>query len=443
MERNSRLFSPEVSGHFPAFRYNIFLFKEKKKNISSPIRAREFSIFLRETFFLVHLEKKYRMQFSERRNTTRWIIIAVSFIIISLILWNTYAFFQIFKNEERQKMEVWAEAQKNLEMANENTEVELPLKVLSYNSTIPLILTSSNDTIIDGRNIDPELLKDSLQVKKLLKQFKNENEPIKISYDENDYRLLYYGNSSLLNKLKYYPLALVSIIVLFGGLVYNFYKSTKMATQNKLWAGMAKETAHQIGTPLSSLIGWLEIMKADNVDETTVSEIEKDIVRLQTITDRFSKIGSEPILQKVNIIKETEESFDYLKSRFSKQVEFSFKAPTYPIEINLNSALHSWTIENLVKNAIDAMKGRGKLNVLILEDARFVKIRVSDTGKGIPKKQYRQIFEPGFTTKKRGWGLGLSLTKRIVEEYHSGKIRVLTSEVGKGTCIQVSFKKLD
>ena len=383
------------------------------------------------------------MQFSERRNTTRWIIIAVSFIIISLILWNTYAFFQIFKNEERQKMEVWAEAQKNLEMANENTEVELPLKVLSYNSTIPLILTSSNDTIIDGRNIDPELLKDSLQVKKLLKQFKNENEPIKISYDENDYRLLYYGNSSLLNKLKYYPLALVSIIVLFGGLVYNFYKSTKMATQNKLWAGMAKETAHQIGTPLSSLIGWLEIMKADNVDETTVSEIEKDIVRLQTITDRFSKIGSEPILQKVNIIKETEESFDYLKSRFSKQVEFSFKAPTYPIEINLNSALHSWTIVNLVKNAIDAMKGRGKLNVLILEDARFVKIRVSDTGKGIPKKQYRQIFEPGFTTKKRGWGLGLSLTKRIVEEYHSGKIRVLTSEVGKGTCIQVSFKKLD
>lgn len=383
------------------------------------------------------------MQFSERRNTTRWIIIAVSFIIILLILWNTYAFFQIFKTEERQKMEVWAEAQKTLEMANENTELELPLKVLSYNSTIPLILTSSNDTIIDGRNIDPEILKDSLQIKKTLKQFKNENEPIKISYDENNYRLLYYGNSSLLNKLKYYPLALVSIIVLFGGLVYNFYKSTKMATQNKLWAGMAKETAHQIGTPLSSLIGWLEIMKADNVDETTVSEIEKDIVRLQTITDRFSKIGSEPILEKVNIIKETEESFDYLKSRFSKQVQFSFKAPTYPIEINLNSALHSWTIENLVKNAIDAMRGRGKLDVVILEDARFVKIRVSDSGKGIPKNQYKQIFEPGFTTKKRGWGLGLSLTKRIVEEYHSGKIRVLSSEVGKGTCIQVSFKKLN
>jgi len=384
------------------------------------------------------------MQFSERRNTTRWIIIAVSFLIILLILWNTYSFFQIFKTEERQKMLLWAKAQSTLLSSDlETYNPELNLFIFENNKTIPLLLTNSKDSVMDGINIDPEILKDSLQLKKTLRQFKNENEPIKISYDENDYRLLYYGNSSLLNKLKYYPLALISIIVLFGGLVYNFYRSTKMATQNKLWAGMAKETAHQIGTPLSSLIGWLEIMKADNVDETTVSEIEKDIVRLQTITDRFSKIGSEPILEKVNIIKETEESFDYLRSRFSKQVEFSFKAPKYPIDISLNSALHSWTIENLVKNAIDAMKGRGKLDVEILEDARFVKIRVSDTGKGIPKNQFKQIFEPGFTTKKRGWGLGLSLTKRIVEEYHSGKIRVLSSEVGKGTCIQVSFKKLD
>lgn len=384
------------------------------------------------------------MQFSERRNTTRWIIIAISFIIILLILWNTYAFFQIFKTEERQKMLLWAKAQSTLLTSDlETYNPELNLFIFEHNKTIPILLTNSRDSVMDGINIDTEVLKDSIQLKKTLKQFKNENEPIKIAYDETDYRLLYYGNSSLLNKLKYYPLALISIIVLFGGLVYNFYKSTKMATQNKLWAGMAKETAHQIGTPLSSLIGWLEIMKADNVDETTVSEIEKDIIRLQTITDRFSKIGSEPILEKIDIIKETEQSFDYLKSRFSKQVEFSFNAPTYPIEINLNSALHSWTIENLVKNAIDAMKGRGKLDVVILEDARFVKIRVSDTGKGIPKNQFKQIFEPGFTTKKRGWGLGLSLTKRIVEEYHSGKIRVLSSEVGKGTCIQVSFKKLD
>jgi signal transduction histidine kinase len=231
------------------------------------------------------------------------------------------------------------------------------------------------------------------------------------------------------------------IIFLFGALVYNFYRSTKMATQNKLWAGMAKETAHQIGTPLSSLIGWLEIMKADNVDETTIAEIEKDITRLQTITDRFSKIGSEPILEKRNIVEETELSFDYLKSRFSKQVEFSFKAPQKPIMVSLNPALHSWTIENLVKNAIDAMRGKGTLAVVIENDNHTVKILVTDNGKGIPKKEFNRIFEPGFTTKKRGWGLGLSLTKRIVEEYHKGKIKVLHSEIGKGTTMQVSFKK--
>ncbi|WP_026703511.1 sensor histidine kinase [Flavobacterium soli] len=384
------------------------------------------------------------MQFSERRNTIRWIIIAASFLIILLILWNTYSFFQIFKKEEQQKMEIWASSFNTINKADlENDDIELPREIMDKNTTIPIVLTDQEGNIMGMRNIPDEIANDSIKAEAFFKNFKNQNTPIAIEYLPGELQYVYYGNSDLLNKLKYYPLALVSIIVLFGGLVYNFYKSTKMATQNKLWAGMAKETAHQIGTPLSSLIGWLEIMKADNVDETTVSEIEKDIVRLQTITDRFSKIGSEPILEKVNIIKETEESIDYLKSRFSKQVEFSFKAPTYPIEINLNSALHSWTIENLVKNAIDAMKGRGKLDVVILEDARFVKIRVSDTGKGIPKNQYKRIFEPGFTTKKRGWGLGLSLTKRIVEEYHSGKIRVLSSEVGKGTCIQVSFKKLD
>jgi signal transduction histidine kinase len=177
------------------------------------------------------------------------------------------------------------------------------------------------------------------------------------------------------------------------------------------------------------------------VDETTVAEIEKDIVRLQTITDRFSKIGSEPVLEKQDIIAATQESYDYLQSRFSKQVHFSFKAPKKPVMVSLNTALHSWTIENLVKNAIDAMKGKGKLSVVIVEEGNFVKIKVSDSGKGIPKNQYKSVFEPGFTTKKRGWGLGLSLTKRIVEEYHKGKIKVLTSEVNKGTTMQVSFKK--
>ena len=338
-------------------------------------------------------------------------------------------------------MEHGAEAQKTLKNADENTDIELPFKIIQ-NASIPIILTE-NDFIISTKNIDEDIIKNKSKALNYLLKLKNQNDPIIIEYVPGKFQYLYYGNSDLLNKLKYYPIALVLIIVLFGALVYNFYRSTKMATQNKLWAGMAKETAHQIGTPLSSLIGWLEIMKADDVDETTISEIEKDINRLQMITDRFSKIGSEPILELRDIVKETQESYDYLQSRFSKQVLFSFKAPKEAISISLNPALHSWTIENLVKNAIDAMKGRGKLAVVIEDEGKFVTIKISDSGIGIPKNQFKSIFEPGFTTKKRGWGLGLSLTKRIVEEYHKGKIKVLNSEMNKGTTIQVSFKKAE
>ncbi|MDD2673583.1 MAG: HAMP domain-containing sensor histidine kinase [Flavobacterium sp.] len=381
------------------------------------------------------------MQFSERRNTTRWIIIFASFLIISLILWNTYTFFQIFKNEERLKMNLWAQAQKTLINAGENTDVELPLQIFSDNTSIPIILTE-NDSIINTVNIEEAIVKNKKKAFAFLHDLKSENEPIVIEYVPGKFQKLYYGNSALLNKLKYYPVALVLIIVLFGGLVYNFYRSTKMATQNKLWAGMAKETAHQIGTPLSSLIGWVELLKSENVDESTTFEIEKDIERLQTITDRFSKIGSEPKLENKDIVAETLQSYDYLQSRFSKQIEFSFKAPKLPIMVSLNPTLHSWTIENLVKNAIDAMKGKGKLALEIEQEGHYVKINVSDTGGGIQKKQFKSIFEPGFTTKKRGWGLGLSLTKRIVEEYHKGTIKVLNSEIGKGTTMQVSFKKV-
>lgn len=380
------------------------------------------------------------MQFSEKRTTIRWIIIITSFVIVSMILWNTYSFFQIFKSEERVKMEQWALAQKAFKEAGLDDDVTLPFQIIST-ATIPIIQTTNNDSIINTTNIDEEIVKDKNKLNQLFQSLKNQNEPIVTQDEKGRDNYLYYSDSPLLNKLKYYPIALLLIIFLFATVVYNFYRSTKMATQNKLWAGMAKETAHQIGTPLSSLIGWLEIMKADNVDETTVSEIEKDINRLQTITDRFSKIGSEPILENRNIIEETEQSFDYLKSRFSNQVTFSFKAPEKVLMVSLNPILHSWTVENLVKNAIDAMKGRGKLAVEIIEENNLVKILVTDSGKGIPKKEFKKVFEPGFTTKKRGWGLGLSLTKRIVEEYHKGKIKVLNSEINKGTTMQVSYRK--
>ena len=378
------------------------------------------------------------MKFSDNQNSRRWFIVMISFIIIVLILWNTYSFFQIFKEEERIKMTNWAAAQKTVLNAGIETDIELPLKIIQ-NASIP-ILVVENDTLKNSKNVDEDILKDPKKTTALMLDMQSQNLPIEIEYLPNKVWKLYYGDSELLQKLKYYPLALVLIIILFGTVVYNFYKSTKMAAQNKLWAGMAKETAHQIGTPLSSLIGWLEILKTENVADETISEIEKDINRLETITDRFSKIGSEPVLKICNIVAETQNSYNYLISRFSKQVNFDIQSTSNEILVALNPALHSWTIENLMKNAIDAMKGKGILKISISQDLEFVYIRVSDTGKGIAKNQFNLIFEPGFTSKKRGWGLGLSLSRRIVEEYHKGKIKVLKSEIAVGTTFEMRFK---
>ncbi|NHM00642.1 sensor histidine kinase [Flavobacterium difficile] len=381
------------------------------------------------------------MQFSEKRNLTRWVIIISSFLIATFILWNTFLLFQIFKEEERIKVELWAKALKNIRNSDIDSDISLPTFIIEKNENIPLILTDKKGKILSDLNLG-EISNDSIKVKEYLNVIKNQNNPIRVQFASDDYQLVYYGDSPMLNKLKYYPIALLLVAFLFGGVVYNFYRATKMATQNKLWAGMAKETAHQIGTPLSSLIGWLELLKLENIDETTIEEIQKDINRLQTITDRFSKIGSEPILEKRDIIEETKSSFEYLKARSSKQVGFDFIAPSEPIYVSLNPTLHSWTIENLVKNSIDAMKGKGKIKVELLLQKNKVAIQVSDTGIGIPKNKFKTIFEPGYTSKKRGWGLGLSLTKRIVQDYHNGQIKVLQSESYKNTTIEILLNVL-
>ena len=378
------------------------------------------------------------------RNILRWVIIVASFAIISLILWNTYVFFQHFKAEERAKMNGWTFSYSEFSKDLYNPEAEInrvaEYFVLDSTLTTPMLLLDNNKNIMSFRNIDSIRVSDSLLLNKLIFKLRKENVPIEIDFGNSDSGTLYYGNSPLLNKLKYYPLALVLIIVLFAAVAFFFYKSSKVATQNKLWTGMAKETAHQIGTPLSSLIGWTEILKMEKVDPDHISEIEKDINRLQTITERFSKIGSIPKLETSNIVDETKEAFDYLKSRSSKLVEFEFMATNDIINVNLNNQLYGWTIENLVKNAIDAMKGKGQIKIEVTPNDKYVHVRVSDTGKGISRNLFKKIFEPGFTSKKRGWGLGLSLAKRIVEDYHDGKIKVVSSEIGKGTTIQVSLK---
>jgi len=384
------------------------------------------------------------MTFITNRNLVRWTIILVSFITISLILWNTYIFFQNFKDEERSKMQNWSFAQKELSKPS-NLDInigELPLVILKSNTTTPMINVSANGRM-NFNNINEDKAKDTLYLQTLIKQFKNENEPIEIRSNGKVLSTLYYGNSPLLNKLKYYPLALLLIIFLFVAVAYFFYRSTKNAEQNKLWTGMAKETAHQIGTPLSSLIGWTEILRSEDVNPDYIKEIEKDIDRLLTITDRFSKIGSIPTLKKCDIIAETFETYDYLKARSSKLIDFEIVTPNMPLYVNLNKQLYSWTIENLVKNAIDAMKGKGKLTLNIVDDHKYVKIMITDNGKGLPNHLHTKIFNPGYTSKKRGWGLGLSLAKRIVEDYHNGKIKVLNSELEKGTTMQISLKIIE
>ena len=371
----------------------------------------------------------------------RWAVIITSFIIVALILWNTYDFFQKFKNEERAKMEILAGAYERFGTFDLNADFSLEDKIIGKNNNIPMIITEK-DSITLWANLDSVKTKNINYLKKQLTIMKGQNAPLIVSHKRgNTSQFIYYRDSDLLTKLKYYPVALILILFLFASVIYLFFKSNKVADQNKLWTGMARETAHQIGTPLSSLLGWIEILRLENTDENTVQEIENDVNRLNTIADRFSKIGSIPVLKKHNIVKATRDSFNYLELRSSKQVGFKFETSDSEIFSNINIQLFSWVIENLIKNAIDAMGGKGKINLSITEDDKNVLITITDSGKGISRNLQQKIFSPGFTTKKRGWGLGLSLAKRIIEDYHNGKISVLKSELKKGTTFLIVLKK--
>ena len=373
-------------------------------------------------------------------NIIRWSIILGSFLIISSILWNTYLFFQYFKNEERIKMELWSKAQIELINTDQENISSLTLEILRNNTSTPMIKVN-NDGSIEHNNIENLNLTDTIAISELIKRFSKENKPIEIKYNNQVLSVLYYGNSTVINKLKYYPLALLLIVFLFTSVVYFFYKSSKTAALNKLWSGMAKETAHQIATPLSSIMGWIEILKNKNVDNTYIDEIQKDIKRLNTITDRFSKIGSVPTLERKDIVFETESAIEYMKTRSSNSVSFKLVKPKQKIITLLNSQLYSWTIENLLKNSLDSMKGLGDITIEINETNLLVDILIIDTGSGIEKKLYKKIFDPGYTSKKRGWGLGLSLSKRIIEDYHKGSIEVVSSTIGKGTTIKIQLKR--
>ena len=370
-----------------------------------------------------------------------WLLAA--FLIVSLILWNTNLLFETLKNEERKKMKLWALAQEEL---IENSVVNnLTFEVLQQTWINPMIQVDQNEKIIGYKNINwDQNSQDSLELYNYLENIKSENQPILIRYKDSLSDInqkLYYGDSILLKKLQYYPLALLLIIFLFGAVLYFVYKTSRISEQNRLWNSMAKETAHQIGTPLTSMIGWITLMKDQNKESEPLNEIEKDLERLKVITDRFSKMGFLPKLKKADIISETKKTIEYLKKRSSDLVIFQTNIPKNEILLPLNQQLYSWTLENLIKNGIDAIKGKGTIKVSLKEDLNWVIITISDSGQGIKKELYKKIFSPGYTSKKRGWGLGLSLAKRIISDYHKGKISVKKSVIGKGSTFEILLKK--
>lgn len=372
-------------------------------------------------------------------STTRLLLFISSITIILLIIWNTFSFFKILKENELTKMEIWATAQKDIKKSDQLklSFSETSLEVLESNNTTPMISYSPKEETYIHRNIPEKKINTPKKRNRLIEQFTEEYEPIEVFYNNELLQTIYFGNSPLINKIKFYPIALIFIMLLFFFAIYFFFRTAKASEQNKLWAGMAKETAHQIGTPLSSLVGWAEILKSEDVNPDYILEIEKDIERLKTITDRFSKVGSVPTMKKTDVVKETKASFDYIQRRSSKLINFSIDIPETPLIVNLNPQLYSWTIENIVKNGIDAMKGKGDIEISITTNFKSAFIRISDTGKGIPKKDVNKIFSPGFTSKRRGWGLGLSLAKRIIEGYHKGRIRVLKSSPSQGTTMEI------
>ena len=369
------------------------------------------------------------------------IVIVFSTIIVISILVSTYLLVQNYKHEERNKMEIWSLA--TSELLDVNGQISnLNLEVLKKNTSTPMIKLDY-DGRIEINNIKNVKVSDTVKINKLILQFKSENNPIPIFLNGKKISTLYYGNSSVLNKLKFYPVALILFTISFVLITVLFYKNLKISEINSLWSSMAKETAHQIGTPLSSLIGWIELVKSKSKSTPYINEIEKDVNRLTTISERFGKIGSKPKLEKHNLAIEINKTVKYLNERISDNIRIDFKQIESNIYVNMNPQLFSWCLENIIKNSVDAIEDKGKISIEVQNDSDHLYIHIKDNGKGMSKKLFKNIFKAGYTTKKRGWGLGLSLAKRIIEDYHLGKIKVLESKINEGTTFEIRLNRFE
>ena len=369
------------------------------------------------------------------------VVIAVASLVVSHFLVSDLS------KEERNKMETWAQALHTLSNANENTDLSLVLSVLQGNNTIPVVVVDSTGMVMDYRNVEisADNRKDSLSLlEKEANRMYRSGRFVKIILTDDphaDYQLVCYDESNLLKRLATYPYVQLGIVFIFVVVAIFALLSSKKAEQNKVWVGLSKETAHQLGTPISSLIAWIEILHENYPGDDMIPEMEKDVKRLELIADRFSKIGSLPEPQPSSLNNVISNVVDYIDRRTSSAVLMTVNMPNHDVVVRINASLFEWVIENLCKNAVDAMEGKGKIWISVIEDGYDVAIEVADNGKGIRHKDLKSVFKPGFTTKKRGWGLGLSLAKRIVEEYHKGRIFVKESEIGIGTTFRIELKR--
>lgn len=380
---------------------------------------------------------------SDTGQRLKYVFILVAMVIAGASLVFSNMLTKQLAGEEREKMEIFAEAQRSM-LKEQNlleTDMSLYLRIIEGNRTIPVILCRADDSILYYKNIDEPEEEPELFLQKKLAVLKTKNPPIAMEVDEETVHYLYYDDSVILKRLSIYPYVQLAVVFIFILISFLALASTKRAEQNRVWVGLSKETAHQLGTPISSLMAWVEYLKMKEIDPSLLAEMQKDVSRLEMVADRFSKIGSRPDPTPVNLVDSVRNAVSYLETRISAKVRITMEMPDHPVRVKINDSLFSWVMENLIKNAVDAMSGQGDILIRMEEGQKEVRIDVTDSGKGIPKSRFKTVFSPGYTTKARGWGLGLSLVKRIVESYHNGKIYVKNSEVGRGTTFRIELPK--
>ncbi|MBC9912105.1 sensor histidine kinase [Chitinophaga varians] len=374
----------------------------------------------------------------------KFVLASIAVLIIVTTIWFVSNLTKKIQDEERKKVATWVEANRELLKSAPDANLNLATEIVTTNTTIPLILTDEQGHILDSRNIDSlRIAQNPAHLQEQLSIFKKQHPPFIMEVDARHklYNYIYYGDSLILKQIRYYPYIQLGVVTLFIALVLFALSSTNRATQNQVWVGLAKETAHQLGTPLSSMEAWLEILRENEANTMMVTELAKDVDRLKLITDRFSKIGSVPKLEERNVLEQIENMTAYIRKRAPQKVRFAVHSTEKELPVMISPPLFDWVVENLLKNALDAMEGSGHIDINIENHPTFVTIDIADSGKGIPKMHFEKVFKPGFSTKKRGWGLGLSLAKRIIEEYHKGRLFVKSSEINKGTTFRILLRK--